>query len=163
MAGLVMPQSLLGGGAMQLPDLASLLSLPGARVEVSRELRYCEAFRCRTILFRPRAAGLASWTQCPVSGCILYGELDTAATFTGDSVAWVYPDHRTALLGELMLSARFHNAWRTVKNLLRHYVKSVFNHNLCMCLVDMQLAGMLVSRDHNQLVGVFPPLLPLRV
>ena len=96
-----MRQSLLGGGAMQLPDLASLLSLAGARVEVSRELRYCEAFRCRTILFRPRAAGLASWTQCPVSGCLLYGELDTADTFTGDSVAWVYPDHRTALLGTL--------------------------------------------------------------
>ena len=46
----------------------------------------------------------ASWSLCPVSGCCLYGLLDPYGQFTGDNIAWVYPDNKTALLGGSELS-----------------------------------------------------------
>ena len=45
----------------------------------------------------------SSWTLCPVSGCCLYGALDSGGQFTGDNIAWVYPDYRTALLGNVSI------------------------------------------------------------
>ena len=35
-----------------------------------------------------------------MSGCCIYGVLSPGGLFTGDDIAWVYPDSRTALLGE---------------------------------------------------------------
>ena len=35
-----------------------------------------------------------------MSGCCIYGVLSPGGQFTGDDIAWVYPDSRTVLLGE---------------------------------------------------------------
>ena len=60
----------------------------------------------------------ASWSLCPVSRCCLYGLLDSEGQFTGDNIAWVYPDNKTALLGRLaieedcrLLSCFQENSW----------------------------------------------------
>jgi len=73
-------------------------------VEIKRELRYCAAFNCKTIHFIPQDRGWfgscsPSWSFCPVSGCCIYGPLNKHGQFTGDDIAWVYPDNKTALLG----------------------------------------------------------------
>ena len=48
-----------------------------------------------------------------MSGCCIYGVLSPGGQFTGDEIAWVYPDSRTALLGERE-SQRCHNILATV-------------------------------------------------
>ena len=54
------------------------------------------ALQGRTLLGHP----YPSWSVCPVSGCCIYGVLSPEGQFSGPDIAWVYPDSRTALLGE---------------------------------------------------------------
>ena len=56
----------------------------------------CWQFQGRTLF----GSHYPSWTFCPVSGCCLYGVLSPGGQFSGDDIAWVYPDSRTALVGE---------------------------------------------------------------
>lgn len=94
---------------------ANIFSFFQTNVEIKRELRYCDGFKCKSIYFIPQVCvhvvifwiwthwcqgrRQASWSLCPVSGCCLYGLLDSEGQFTGDNIAWVYPDNKTALLG----------------------------------------------------------------
>ena len=55
-----------------------------------------------------------SWTVCPVSGCCIYGVLDKYGQFSGDDIAWVYPDYKTVLLGERKLCSSFLLFWDRV-------------------------------------------------
>ena len=104
---------------MQFVDLFSFTS----SVEIKRELRYCAGFKCKSIYFLPQVeirwqhemsnqkfvfiiqgsslwGKYNSWTVCPVSGCCIYGVLDQQGTFSGNNIAWVYPDYKNALIGD---------------------------------------------------------------
>jgi len=82
----------------------NFLSTLNGNVEIKRELRYCGGFKCKTIHFMPQGRSvtgyvLPSWTLCPVSGCCIYGVLSKDGKFTGENIAWVYPDYKHALIG----------------------------------------------------------------
>ena len=66
---------------------------------VMRELRWCGGFGCKTIHFIPSSG--PAWAVDPVSQCWLYGPLDNMGQFTGDNIAWVFPDNTTALIGKI--------------------------------------------------------------
>ena len=69
---------------------------PLVMIKTESELIFDDKSQGRTLF----GSAYPSWSVCPVSGCCIYGVLSPGGQFTGDDIAWVYPDSRTVLLGE---------------------------------------------------------------
>ena len=107
-----------------MTKICNMSSTKNNQVIISKRIGYCSGFQKTTMYFTPQLQissrmfsdnitqknifqvkngeshpNLPSWAVDSGSGCYLYGCLDSNGFFTGDSIAWIFPDHRTAFIG----------------------------------------------------------------